>query len=199
MSTEKETLKRYLQQAREALLWKLDGVSERDARWPMTRTGTNLLGIVKHIASVEIGYFGDIFGRPSGEPLPWLAEDAPDNADMWATSDESRQSIIDLYHRSWAHSDRTIDELGLDAAGVVPWWPADRRDVTLHQILVHMITETARHAGHADILRELIDGKAGHRADNSNLPDHDGAWWEAYVAQLRLAAEDAREADSYAV
>ena len=192
MSTEKETLKRYLQQAREALLWKLDGVSERDVRWPMTPTGTNLLGIVKHVASVEIGYFGDIFGRPSGELLPWLAEDAPDNADMWATPDESRQSIIDLYHRSWAHSDRTIDGLELDAAGVVPWWPADRRDVTLHQILVHMINETSRHAGHADILRELIDGQAGHRADNSNLPDHDAEWWEAYVAQLRMAAEDAR-------
>ena len=46
------------------------------------------------------------------------------------------------------------------------------------------------------LLRELIDGQAGHRADNSNLPDHDAEWWEAYVAQLRQAAEDAREADS---
>lgn len=191
MLTEKETLKRYLKQVREALLWKLDGASERDIRWPMTPTGTNLLGIVKHVASVEIGYFGDTFGRPSGEPLPWLAEDAPDNADMWATPDESRQSIIDLYHRSWAHSDRTIDELELDAAGIVPWWPADRRDVTLHQILVHMISETARHAGHADILREHIDGQAGAREDSSNIPDHDDAWWRRYVATLQKSAADA--------
>ena len=191
MLTEKETLKRYLQQAREALLWKLDGVSERDARWPMTPTGTNLLGIVKHVASVEIGYFGDVFGRPSGEPLPWFADGAPDNADMWATADESREDVIGLYHRSWAHSDRTIDELPLDAPGVVPWWQPDSREVTLHRILVHMIAETARHAGHADILRELIDGKAGVRADNSNLPEHDTEWWRDYVETLKRAAEDA--------
>ena len=191
MLTEKDTLTRYLQQAREALLWKLDGLSERDARWPMTRTGTNILGIVKHVASVEIGYFGEVFGRPSGEPLPWTADDAPDNADMWATAEESREDIVGLYHRSWAHSDRTIDELPLDAQGVVPWWSPESRDVTLHRILVHMIAETARHAGHADILREVIDGRAGVRADNSNLPDHDEAWWAEYVETLKRAAEGA--------
>ena len=191
MLTEKETLKRYLQQSRDALLWKLDGVSERDVRWPLTRTGTNLLGIVKHVASVEIGYFGDVFGRPSDEVLPWSADDAPDNADMWATAEESRESIFALYHRSWAHSDRVIDELPLDAQGIVPWWSGDARDVTLHRILVHMINETARHAGHADIVRELIDGQAGARADNSNLPDHDSAWWAEYVATVRHAAEGA--------
>jgi uncharacterized damage-inducible protein DinB len=189
MLTEKETLQRYLQQAREALLWKLDGVSERDARWPMTRTGTNLLGIVKHVASVELGYFGEVFDRPSGEPLPWLAENAPDNADMWATADESREDIVGLYHRSWAHSDRTVAELPLDAPGLVPWW--SEQEVTLHRILVHMIAETARHAGHADIVRELIDGRAGVREDNSNLPDHDEAWWAEYVTTLQRAAEDA--------
>lgn len=194
MLTEKDTLKRYLQQARDALLWKLDGVSERDVRWPMTPTGTNLLGIVKHVASVEIGYFGDVFGRPSGEPLPWLADDAPDNADMWATADESREDVIGLYHRSWAHSDRTIDELALDAPGVVPWWQPESRQVTLHRILVHMIAETARHAGHADILRELIDGKAGARVDNSNLPDHDAEWWRDYVEALKRTAEAAGRA-----
>lgn len=187
--TEKETLKRYLQESREALLWKLDGVSERDARWPMTATGTNLLGIVKHVASVEIGYFGDVFERPSGEQLPWLADGAPDNADMWATAEESRADIVALYHRSWKHSDQTIDELPLDAPGVVPWWTPGARDVTLHRILVHMVNETARHAGHADILREMIDGRAGLRADNSNLPDHDEAWWSEYVATLQRAAE----------
>lgn len=191
MATEKETLKRYLQLAREALLWKLEGLSERDVRWPMTSTGTNLLGIVKHVASVEIGYLGDVFGRPSGEPLPWFADDAPDNADMWATAEESRAYIIALYHRSWKHTDQTIDELPLDALGSVPWWPPDAREVTLHRILVHMINETARHAGHADIVRELIDGKAGLRADNSNLPEHDTTWWADYVATVKQAAEDA--------
>ncbi len=192
MLTEKATLKQYLQQGRQSLLWKLDGASERDIRWPMTPTGTNLLGIVKHVASVEIGYLGDVFGRPSGEPLPWFADDAPDNADMWATPQESRADIVALYHRSWAHADKTIDELPLDAPGLVPWWPPDVRDVTLHRILVHMINETARHAGHADIVRELIDGNAGLRADDSNLPDRDAAWWADYVATLQRAAEDAK-------
>jgi uncharacterized damage-inducible protein DinB len=191
MKTEKDILKQYLQTQRETLLWKLDGASERDIRRPMTQTGTNLLGIVKHVASVEIGYFGDCFGRPSGEPLPWFEDGAPDNADMWATASESRESIIALYHRSWEHSDRTIDELELDAVGDVPWWSEERRTVTLHTILVHMITETARHAGHADILRELIDGAAGYMEGGSNLPDHDAQWWADYVEQLERAAEDA--------
>lgn len=189
--TEKETLKHYLQGAREALLWKLDGVSERDARWPMTPTGTNLLGIVKHVASVEIGYFSDVFDRPFDEVLPWLADGAPDNADMWATESESRADIIALYHRSWAHADRIIDELPLNAESLVPWWPQESRAVTLHQILIHMIVETARHTGHADILRELIDGRAGLRANNSNVPSHDSQWWAEYVVTLQRAADEA--------
>lgn len=191
MLTEKETLKLYLQQAREALLWKLDGVSERDVSWPMTRTGTNLLGIVKHVASVELGYLGDVFDRPSGGLLPWMGNDAPDNADMWATAQESREDIVALYRRSWSHADRTIDELPLDAQGLVPWWSEASRTVTLHRILVHMIVETARHTGQADIVREMIDGAAGMRADSSNLPDQDAEWWKKHVATLREAAEEA--------
>jgi len=187
MPDPKETLKRYLQIERDAILWKLDGLSERDARWPMTPTGTNLLGLVKHLASVELGYFGDTFGRPHSEQLPWYADDAADaNGDMWATADESRDEIVELYRRAWAHSDATIDALDLDSEGAVPWWPEERRTVTLHQILVHMTTETARHAGHADIVRELIDGAAGLRVDNSNLPDED---WAAYVVRLQQVAE----------
>ena len=101
------------------MLRKLDGLSEYDVRRPLVPTGTNLLGLVKHVASVEFGYFGDIFGRPSAEPLPWYAEDAEPNADMWATADETREQIIGLYHRAWAHADATIDALPLDAPGRV--------------------------------------------------------------------------------
>jgi uncharacterized damage-inducible protein DinB len=118
---QKADLHRYLQAARDALLWKLDGLSEYDVRRPMTTTGTNLLGLVKHVASVELGYFGDVFGRPSGEPLPWFEPGAEPNADLWATPDESREDIVALYHRAWAHSDTTIDTLPLDAIGHVPW------------------------------------------------------------------------------
>lgn len=187
----KADLHRYLQGAREALLWKLDGLSEYDVRRPLTPTGTNLLGVVKHVASVEAGYFGDTFGRPYPEAFPWFADDAAPNADMWATADESREEIVGLYHRVWAHSDATIEALPLDAAGRVPWWPQERSQVTLHRILVHMLAETNRHAGHADVVRELIDGKAGLRSDNDNLPPVDEAWWAEYHDRLEEVAKQA--------
>ncbi|MFF0247512.1 DinB family protein [Streptosporangium sandarakinum] len=190
-SDPKSDLHRYLKVAREALLWKLDGLSEYDLRRPMTPTGTNLLGLVKHVAGTEAGYFGDVFGRPFPEPLPWMEEEAEANADMWATAEESRDEIVALYRRVWAHSDATIEALELDAAGRVPWWPDGRNEVTLHRILIHMIAETDRHAGHADIVRELIDGAAGLRQDGSNLPPGDRSWWEEYRARLEHVAQEA--------
>jgi len=187
VQTPKETLVEYLQTARDAIVWKLDGLTERQIRWPMTPTGTNLLGLVKHLASVELGYFGDTFGRPSGIELPWFEDDAEPNADMWATADESREDIVGLYQAAWAHAAKTFETLDLDAEGAVPWWPEGRNRVTLHQILVHMTTETYRHAGHADIVRELTDGAVGLRVSNNNLPD--GVDWESYVGRLRASAE----------
>ena len=183
----KADLHRYLRIAREALLWKLDGLSEYDVRRPLVPTGTNLLGLVKHVASVASEYFGLVFDRPFPEPLPWYTDDAEDNADMWATADETRGDIEGLYHRVWAHADDTIDALALDAAGRVPWW-GDRGDVTLHLILIHMIAETNRHAGHADIVRELIDGAAGHRDGGDNMPPVDGEWWANYRDRLEQVA-----------
>ncbi|KES07609.1 hypothetical protein BU52_09085 [Streptomyces toyocaensis] len=184
-------LHRYLQQARDALLWKLEGLSEYDARRPMTPTGTNLLGLVKHAAGVELGYLGDTFGRPSGEPLPWLADAAESNADMWATADESRALVVDLYRRAWAHADATLDALPLDTVGRVPWWPDDRAEVTLHHAVVRVIADTQRHAGHADILRELVDGSAGLSGTGAGLPSADPAWWEAHRDRLEHAAREA--------
>lgn len=180
----KADLHRYLESARDALVWKLEGLSEYDVRRPMTPTGTNLLGLVKHVASVEAGYLGDVFGRPFPEPLPWFDEGAESNADMWATAEESREDILALYERVRAHADATVEALDLDARGAVPWWPAERREVTLHRILVHLVAETGRHAGHADITRELVDGAAGLRADNDNIPSQDAAWWADYRARL---------------
>ena len=187
----KEDLHRYLQVGREALVWKLEGLSEYDIRRPMTPTGTNLLGIVKHVASVESGYLGAIFGRPFTEPMPWMDEDAGANDDMWATADETREDIVGLYRRVWTHSDATIEALDLTAVGRVPWWPEGRNEVTLHRLLIHMIAETHRHAGHADVVRETIDGAAGLRADNSNLPEGDVAWWADYRNRLEAAARAA--------
>ncbi len=186
----KADLHRYLQAAREALLWKLDGLCEYDIRRPMTPTGTNLLGLVKHLAGVELWYFGDAFGRPPSQ-RPWSEDDARNNADFWATAEESRDQITGMYRRAWAHADETIQTLRLDAAGQVPWWPPDRQEVTLHQILVHVIAETNRHAGHADIIRELIDGAAGLRPGNDNLRTADPSWWENYRSQLERVARKA--------
>lgn len=188
----KQTLIDYLQHNRDAVVWKLAGLGEYDLRRPLTPTGTNLLGIVKHLASVELGYFGETFGRPSGIPLPWFAPDAEPNADMFATADESREQIIGLYHRAWEHAAQTFAELELTDLGRVPWWPPERAEVSLHRILVHMITETARHAGHADIVRELLDGSVGYRPDNDNLADLDAAGWVAQHERLTRLAEQFR-------
>ena len=191
MADPKESLLRYLQFGRDALLWKLDGLGEYDLRRPLVPTGTNLLGLVKHVASVEAGYLGDVFGRPFPEEFPWYADDAEPNADKWATASESRSDIVDLYRRVWAHSDATIDALDLDAVGRVPWWVPERADVTLHQILLHMIAETHRHAGHADVVRELIDGAAGWLPGRENLPEGDRQWWADYRAKLEATAQAA--------
>ena len=189
----KAKLHRYLQVGREAMLWKLDGLSEYDVRRPLTPTGTNLLGLVKHLASVEYGYFGDVFGRPYEDALPWMAEDSEPNADMYAAIDESRDDILSLYQRANAHADATIEALDLDAEGRVPWWGDDANPVTLHWILIHMATETHRHAGHADVVRELIDGAVGFRPAAPNLPDGGDDWWSGYVARVEATARAASE------
>lgn len=188
MSDPKADLLRYLQSARDAVLWKLEGLSPYDARRPMTATGTNLLGLVKHLAGVEAGYLGATFGRPFPEPMPWMEDGAEPNADLYATEQESVEDVVALYRRVWSHADATVQALPLDAVGRVPWWAPDRAEVTLHRILVHLVAEVHRHAGHADIVREAVDGSAGLRADNDNLPEQDVQWWADYREQLEAIA-----------
>lgn len=190
-SDEKTTLLRHLRAQRAALLSKLDGLGEYDVRRPLTPTGTNLLGLVKHVASVQLGYLTDVFDRPTGVVLPWLAEGAAPDADLWVTPEESRDDVVALHHFSAEHSDATVEALPLDALGDVPWWGPERREVTLHEILVHVIAETARHAGHADILREGIDGAAGLRPGVSNLTDRTPEGWAAHRATIEAAARAA--------
>jgi hypothetical protein len=186
----KADLRHYLQGARDVLVWKLDGLTEYDIRRPLTPTGTNLLGLVKHSATFELEYFGPVFGRPHGLALPWLSDDAEPNADMWAAADQSRDEIVALYRHAWQHADETIAALPLDARGRVPWWGEDGV-VTLHHVLVHMTAETQRHAGHADIVREMIDGAAGLLQRSPNLPAADKAWWQDYREQVEQAARSA--------
>jgi uncharacterized damage-inducible protein DinB len=184
----KAHLHRYLREAREALLGKLDGLSEYDVRRPLVPTGTNLLGLVKHVASVTAGYFGEVFDRPFPEPLPGLTEAAEPNADMWARADESRDDVIGLWHRVWAHADATIEALPIDAPGAVRWWGGE--PVTLHLILVHVLAELNRHAGQADIVRELVDGQVGWRWSGDNVADGDEAWWATYREKLESTARE---------
>ena len=188
---DKAILHRYLRTSRADLLSKLDGLGEYDAHRPLTPTGTSLLGLVKHVASVESGYLGAVFDRPFGRVLPWLADGAEADADMWATAEQTRAEIIELHRFSAAHSDATIEALPLDAVGEVPWWPPERRRVTLQHILVHMCVETARHAGHADILRELLDGAAGQRPNDPNVPQRSAEEWAEYRARIEAAAKEA--------
>ncbi|WP_282696605.1 DinB family protein [Streptomyces sp. CC208A] len=176
-----------LRRDREALLWKLDGLSEYDARRPLTATGTNLLGLVKHVATVEARYFGEVFGRPSPEPLPRWQDS--DGSDLWATADETRDQIIGFYRRTWEHSDATIEALALDAPGRVPWWPEPHADTNLFAVMVHVLGETIRHAGHADILREGLDGRTGLRPEHERRIDEEAR--AAYRAKIERAARSA--------
>ncbi|WP_433283566.1 DinB family protein [Micromonospora sp. CA-244673] len=183
----KDYLHHDLRDIRETMLWKLDGLPEYDVRRPLTATGTNLLGLVKHLSITEARYFGDVFDRPFPEPLPrWDAAD--DGTDMWASEHETREEIIDRYRRVWEHSDATIAALAIDSPGHVPWWP--RPNVKLFNILVHVLAETSRHAGHADILREQLDGSTGAAAEYAHL-EPDEATRAARCAAIERAARAA--------
>jgi hypothetical protein len=185
----KAALLDYLQGARDTLLWKLDGLSEYDIRRPMTATGTNLLGLVKHLATWEARYFGEVFGRPFPGPLPRWDDESADGTDMWATGDETREDITGFYRRVWEHSDATISALPVDALGHVPWWP--RPEVKLFNIMVHILGDSARHAGHADILREQLDGAVGFDEQTAAYYPSDGAFWAARCAVIEQAARAA--------
>lgn len=192
------TLHHYLQRQREVMLFKLEGLTEEQVRRPSTPTGTNLLGLVKHLTWVELGYLGECLGRPLPEPWPWEAigsggvpDPFEDLADSWARADETREAIVAAYRRAWTHGDAALRTLPLTTIAQVPWWPEERRRPTLHTLLVHLIAETARHAGHADILREQLDGSIGASAENSNLPDLTPGQWAQHVERLRRVAEEA--------
>lgn len=166
------------------MLWKLEGLSEYDARRPLTPTGTNLLGLVKHLTACELGYFGEVFGRPAAALPPWSIE-----TEMWAAADETSEYITGWYRQAWEHADGTFDALDLDTTGRVPWWGGE--DVTLHRVMLHVAVETQRHAGHADIIRELIDGATGLLPGNDNMWPRDQAEWADRWNEIEQAAKTA--------
>jgi hypothetical protein len=151
---EKDSLQASLNRHREAVLWKLEGLDDASLRRAMTPSGTNLLGLVKHLAAVEYAWFCETFGRET-EPLPFSDEDP--NADLRVEPHESTADILAFYARARAAADQVIAEVDLEDTGTA--WFGDA--VTMRWVLIHMIEETARHAGHIDIVRELIDGMVG--------------------------------------
>ena len=184
-----DDLRGYLQESRDAVVGALDGLSEYDVRRPLVPSGTNLLGLVKHLTGIELGYLGASVGRPSPVLLPWEDDGSVwESADMWATADQSRDYLLGLYRRAWQHSDESLDSLPLDAPASVPWWPAERRSTTFGHLVARVLAETAHHAGHCDIVRELIDGRGGRDASGK-----DEEWWTTYVARIQAAADAHRE------
>ncbi|HEY1640828.1 MAG TPA: DinB family protein [Streptosporangiaceae bacterium] len=182
----KRELHASLQASRATLLSRLDGLSDYDLRRPVTPTGTNLLGLVKHLAGLEYGYLGESLGRPAPETLAWVADGSIwDGADMWAAPGESREYLTGLYRRACAHADQAMAELDLAAPATVAHWPAARRDTTLGVLLIRMVGETAQHAGHADIVRETIDGAAGSAAN----PAPEAADRQVFVSRIQAAAD----------
>jgi Protein of unknown function (DUF664) len=189
----KEHLHEQLNWVREALVWKLDGLGEYDIRRPLTATGTNLLGLVKHCGTWEARYFGEVFGRPFPGPLPRWDEEAAQDTEFWATEHETRDEIVGLYRRAQEHADATIGALAIDAPGYVPWW---NEEVKLFNIMVHVLSDTTRHAGHADILREQLDGATGMSARSAACDNRDTAFWAARRATVEQAARAADPASA---
>lgn len=180
---EKELLHARLKLCRDALVWKLEGLSDVDARRPMTSTATNLIGLVKHMTLLESYYFCDAFERPR-PTLAWESdEDAKlgHPADFYAKPEELIPDLIADYHAACAAADRTIAELDLDTTGRHPAGVT----VSLRWMLLNVLIDTARHAGHADIVRENIDGSTGsHRPHNGRPRPKDTELWQKYNARV---------------
>jgi uncharacterized damage-inducible protein DinB len=157
---EKTSLRVALDRHRDVVLWKIEGLDDEQLRRPMTPSGTSLLGVVKHLAAVEYGWFCSTFGREM-EPMPFDEEEP--EADLRIAANETTADVVDFYNRARRAADQAIDEVGIENLGTA--WFGDQ--VSMRWVLIHMVEETARHAGHMDILRELIDGATG----DHNRPD----------------------------
>jgi uncharacterized damage-inducible protein DinB len=151
---EKHSLFVALDRHRDVVLWKLQGLDDEQLRRPMTPSGTTLLGLVKHLAGVEYGWFCETFGRVT-EEMPF--DESDPEADLRIEPDETTHQVLAFYARARAAADQAIAELDLDVLGQA-WFD---QQVSMRWVLIHMVEEVARHAGQMDIIRELIDGATG--------------------------------------
>lgn len=181
---EKASLHAHLTSARDALIWKVEGLSEADRRRPITPTGTNLIGIVKHMSWIECWYLCEFFGRERPH-LPWEWEfDAEwgHHSHMYAKPEETSEELLAAYRAATTAADRTIEELDLDATG--QHWSGDK--VSLRSMLLTVLMDTTRHAGQSDIVRELIDGSTGDRNTPSGFYGATDEEYRAkYLARVR--------------
>lgn len=153
---EKQTLAGWMDFHRATLLMKLDGLSESDMRRILVSSGTNLLGMVRHLAFAEDYWFSQIFaGADVDAPRALPGDEVP--------PDVRSQDVVAGYEAACARSRAVIDASDLDdrARGTVSNRRGPATQFNLRWVLTHMIEETARHNGHADILREQTDGATG--------------------------------------
>lgn len=155
---EKASLHASLDRHRDAVLWKLDGLDDDQLRRALVPSGTNPLGLVKHLASIEFGWFCETYGRPS-EWIPWDPEDY--DADARVRPGETTADILAYYARARAAADSVIMDFPLDDQRPTPTGLGTGEPVSLRWILIHVLEDTIRHAGHLDLMRELIDGSTG--------------------------------------
>jgi uncharacterized damage-inducible protein DinB len=184
IETEKSLLRAQLNAARDALIWKVEGLDEAQRRRPMTPTGTNLVGLVKHMTWIEGWYLCEFFGRKRPH-LEWeweLDAEWGHHSHMYAKPEETTAELIDAYRATTAAADQAIDELELDAMG--QHWSGE--PVSFRSMLVTVLVDTVRHAGHADIMRELIDGTTGDRGSPSGFyGGADEDYRLAFLARVR--------------
>lgn len=166
-ANERDTLLTSLQRQRELVVWKISGLADESQRRPMLPSGTSVLGLLKHLASVEYGWFCRTFDRPT-EPLPDIGADP--EADMRAADEESAEALLGFYLRAIDAANLSIASLALDDTGRS--WSGTV--VSLRWVLVHMIEETCRHLGHLDAIRELLDGSIGDIPAFASRIDADG-------------------------
>lgn len=184
-------LREYLNDAREAILWKCEGLSDAQARTPLTATGTHVMGLLLHLAVTESQYFISCLGREIENPLIRGVIEAEDpQADFLPPPDMTLEDAVETYRKTTVAADAVLDELELDSLAVVPWW-IKHPHTTVERLLVHMIAESHRHAGHLDIVREQLDGFVGLRPSAPNIPDLTTGQWEEQHLRIKELADGA--------
>ncbi|MBK5330385.1 MAG: DinB family protein [Ilumatobacteraceae bacterium] len=156
--TERASLGEFLDYQREALIDKLQGLSDEEARMTATVSSLSLLSLVKHSAIWERRWFQIIVaGRRFPDEWPEVPSEGVDPT-FQLTYEDTVGTVVADYREQIAASQQIVGTLDLDTPCA---WP-EMANQSLRWVALHMIEETARHAGHADIIRESIDGSRGH-------------------------------------